>query len=177
MSWRRTSKDLNSSPKKIPPTNFLQKILPKFSPKNSLPKNSSQKIPTKKFLQKNQLKKFPNNSQTISKKFQKFPQKILKSSKQFFKKILRFWKYPIPCIALGGRKLFRACLFDFHWICICLVVKKCLNLTFKVKYQHQKPSKSFWSFFLKWCLIDTCPWNSTTEVTLSTLYAVIFIDI
>ena len=29
-------------------------------------------------------------------------------SEQFLKKLLRFWKYPIPCIALGGRKPFRA---------------------------------------------------------------------
>ena len=62
-----------------------------------LPKNSSQK-----FLPKNSSPKNP------PKKFQKFP-KDPKNLKQFLKKFLRFWKSPIPYIALGGWKPFRAC--------------------------------------------------------------------
>ena len=55
-------------------------------PKKIFPKN-----PSKKYLQKNSPRKNP-------------PKKI--------QKILWFWKYPIPYIALGGRKPFRAC---FSW--------------------------------------------------------------
>ena len=57
--------------------------------------------------------------QKISKKFQKIPKKFPKIFKQFFKKLLkkflRFWKYPIPYIALRGRNPFRA---FFHCLCI-----------------------------------------------------------
>mgnify|MGYP006903673972 CR=1 FL=1 len=68
------------------------------NPKNST-KNSSQIIPLKKIFLNWKIppKKFPPKSQ-------KSPQKILKISK----KILRFWKYPIPYIALSGRKPFWA---------------------------------------------------------------------
>ena len=62
-----------------------------------LPKNS-QRI----------FKKIPQKCQRIPtefpKKSQKIPQKI-----RLPKKFLRFWKYPIPYIALRGRKPFRAC--------------------------------------------------------------------
>ena len=58
--------------------------------------NSSQRIPPKKILQKKFSQKIPTkNSQKIS--------------KHFLNKFLRFWKYPIPSIAIGGRKPFRAC--------------------------------------------------------------------
>ena len=58
-------------------------------------------------------------SQKIPQNFQRNPQKMLKYSKKIqefpkhsriTKKFPRFWKYPIPYIALGGRKPFRACL-------------------------------------------------------------------
>ena len=116
-------------PKKILPKNFSQKIPPKkFLPKNCSinipPKTSSKKI-LKKFpkefknspnkskeIPRNFLKnsldfeniQFPKKFKKFPKKFKKFPQQILKISKQFLKKFLRFWKYPIPYIALRGRK-------------------------------------------------------------------------
>ena len=66
--------------------------------KEFLTKSSLQKIPPKKFLPKESSKK------------------IQKISKWFLKKFLRFWKYPIPYIALRGRKPFRACLGQsLHW--------------------------------------------------------------
>ena len=76
--------------------NFSQKISPqKFLPKEFVPKNSSKTNPQKKFL-----KKF----------LKKYSQKIPKKSKLFLKKLPRFWKYPIPYIALRGLKPFWACL-------------------------------------------------------------------
>ena len=80
-------------PKEFHPKNSIQRI----PPKEFHPKNSSQKILPKKFLQKNSSKK---SSKRIPKKFQATSQKI-------------FWKYPIPYIALRGRKPFRACLLYF----------------------------------------------------------------
>ena len=123
MSLRRTSKDLKFfllpsliEWDKITPkswqkhqffVNFYQVILPKeFLPKSFSQKTPPKKIrPHKKFLSKNSSKNFSKN---ISKKI---PQKIQKMLKQFLKKLSRFWKYPIPYIALGGRKPFRACCF------------------------------------------------------------------
>ena len=76
-----------------------------------LPKKSSQKILPEKILPKNFSKKIPpKKSQNFPKIFKNFP----KISKQFLKKFLRFWKYPIPYITLGGRKPFRACLLLFR---------------------------------------------------------------
>ena len=49
-------------------------------------------------------KEFPKNSQRILKKFPKNSPKI----EEFPQKFPRFWKYPIPYIALRGRKPFRA---------------------------------------------------------------------
>ena len=60
---------------------------------NNVNKNSFQRIPPKKILPKNFSKKIPPK----------------KSSKMIPQKFLRFWKYPIPYIALGGQKPFRAC--------------------------------------------------------------------
>ena len=66
--------------------------------------HSSQRIPPKKFLPENFSQKNP------PKKFlQKILNKIQKCSKQIFKQFLRFWKNPIPYIALRGRKPFRIC--------------------------------------------------------------------
>ena len=66
--------------------------------KEFLQKNFSQKNPPKKFLQKNSSKKI----------LQKIPPK--NSSKKIPKKIQkRFLKYPMPYIALRGRKPFQAC--------------------------------------------------------------------
>ena len=83
----------------IPPTELLQKN----PPKKFLQKNSSKKISPKKFLPKNSQKFFLKNSSKNSLK------KSLKNCKQFLNKFLRFWKYPIPFIALGGQKPFWAC--------------------------------------------------------------------
>ena len=74
-------------------------------------KNSSQKVhpkktTPKKFLQKKSSKNIPPKNP------QKFPPKIQNISKQFVKKIIRFWKYTIPYIALRGQKPFRACLLQ-----------------------------------------------------------------
>ena len=82
---------LKTSSQKNLPKKILQKILPKNPPKEILPKRSSQKNPKppKKIQEKS--KKFQNNSSNSS----------------------WFWKYPIPYIALGGRKPFRACFFKF----------------------------------------------------------------
>ena len=77
----------------------LKKILPKNPPKKILPKNFSKKINPKKSAPKKSSRKIPKEISI----------KIPKSSKQYLKKILRFWKYPIPYIALRGRKSFRAC--------------------------------------------------------------------
>ena len=60
---------------------------------NNLNKNFSKKI-------------LPNNPPKES------SQKI---STQFLKKILKFWKYPIPYITLRGRKPFWACLQQELW--------------------------------------------------------------
>ena len=92
---------------RIPLKSFLPKILPK---------NSSQKIRQKKYLQKSPPDKFPRNS----KKFKKIS-----------KKFLRFWKYPNPYIALGGRKPFRACFFQ--------ILKSCLwGPAHWLYWKHQK---------------------------------------
>ena len=72
-------------------------LLPSALRQNSSPKILPINTFEKKILQKNTSKKSPK--------------KIQKISKQFFKKFLRFWKYPIPYIALGGLKPFRACLY------------------------------------------------------------------
>ena len=100
--------------------------------KEFLTENSSQKISPKKFLQKNSAKKirqkyplgkFPENFKKKSTEISKIKYKNSKNSPTTFKKIkekfqtisnpnfkfLRFWKYPIPYIALGGRKPFWAC--------------------------------------------------------------------
>ena len=68
-------------------------IHPKHFCHNLLSKNSSKQISPKKFL--------PENSK-------KNPKKIRKISKKILKKLLRFWKYPIPYIAIRGRTPFRA---------------------------------------------------------------------
>ena len=135
MTLRRTSKDLNFWPssfllywdkimkktkilthqrkQRIPPKEFLSKNPPPNNPhkkssqknplKKNLPKKFSQKNTPKKFHQKKILQKIlQKNSKKIPNKFQKLP-------KQFLKKFLRFWKYPIPYIALRGQKPFRAC--------------------------------------------------------------------
>ena len=57
--------------------------------KECLPKKSFQKISPKKFLQKNSSQKIP-------------PQKNPKNFQTISQNILRFWKYPIPYIALRG---------------------------------------------------------------------------
>ena len=96
MNLRRTSKDLNSCP---PPSFFIETkswhtiVNKEFLPKNSSQKKSSQKNPPKKFLPEN----YSNKNSP-----EKFPKKIQKIPKQFMKKFLRFWKYPIPYIALRG---------------------------------------------------------------------------
>ena len=84
-----------------------------------LPKKFSQKISLRKILQKILRKNSLRISKKNPKKIQKFPKffpKIQKMSKQFLKKFIRFWKHPIPYIALGGRKPFRAC-FVASWVC------------------------------------------------------------
>ena len=107
---------------RIPPKEFLQK---QSSQKNP-PKN-----PSKKILPKNSCKIFPPKNpsekfQKIPKKSKQFPKIFQQFLKKLLKKFLRFWKYPIPYIALGGRKPFRACyihastfshnsLSCFHW--------------------------------------------------------------
>ena len=68
-------------------------------------KNSSQKILSKNSSQKKSSQKIP------TKKPSKIPKNFIKMSTNFLLKILRFWKYPIPYIALRGRKPFRACFF------------------------------------------------------------------
>ena len=88
----------------------LSKISIFWFSKNSSQKNSSQKNSPNKILQKNSSQKNPPKNH--SKKFQKIPQKSPKNQKK--KKIQTisqksFWKYPIPYIALRGRKPFRAC--------------------------------------------------------------------
>ena len=82
------------SPKKIPPKKFPQK--------NSSQKNSSQKIHPNNFSQKIHTKKSS----------QKIPRNFFKKSNEnpkIFLILNIFWKYPIPYIALRGRKPFRAC--------------------------------------------------------------------
>ena len=94
----------------------------KIPPKKILPKNFSQNIFPKKFLQKIP----PKNSQKI---LNTIPPKNQKICKQFFKKFLRFWKYPIPYIGLRSWKPFRALfifLSNFH-----LVSEKLKNLCIK----------------------------------------------
>ena len=85
--------DFNNVNKEFIPKNFPKKIFSKksyqkFSPKTILPKNSSNDIPPKKSS-----KKFPKN----------FPKNSKKKSFQnsFSIKFLRFWKFPLPYIALN----------------------------------------------------------------------------
>ena len=116
------------SSQSIPPKkSFQKKSLKKNLPKKFLPKKSSQKISPQKILQKippkksfgkipwKFQKKIHRNFQNQIQKFQKFPNNVQKDKKKFQTisnpnfKFLRFWKYPIPYIALGGRKPFWAC--------------------------------------------------------------------
>ena len=108
MRWtcNRTSKDLKLF---FLPSLLLDKILTKTkiltnkSIRNNLADFNNvippERILLKIFIQKNPHKRFQK----------KLPKNIQKLSKQFLKKFLRFWKYPIPYITLGGQKLLRAC--------------------------------------------------------------------
>ena len=80
-------------------------FLTKKSFQKNPPKKIRQKISLKKFLQKNPLEK---SSRKIPKQFHKnsFQKNFQTISKQFLKPLLRFWKHPIPYIALIGRKPF-----------------------------------------------------------------------
>ena len=140
MSLRRTSKGLNSYPSFLPSSplrQYLDKnqnldkqvnsnVNKEFLPKKSSPKSSqkilseksSQKNPHKKTLPKNSSKKIPPKNSS-KKSLRKIPWKLQKNSikipkiyKQFLKKFVRFWKCPIPYIALGGRKPFWASFFQ-----------------------------------------------------------------
>ena len=71
-------------------------------------------------------KEFPKNSS------QKF---LPKKSPKFPKKFLRFWKYPIPYIALRGRKPVRACFIKYLVIKAFLV---CFYLNLKMLYLSQR---------------------------------------
>mgnify|MGYP006975828853 CR=1 FL=1 len=104
-----TSKDNPPSFFFLPLRQNYSKILTKSSISYYFLINSSQKIPPKKFSQKNPPKK---SSQKIPlKKFSwEIPKNFLKKPRNF----LTIWKYPIPYIALGGRKPFRVCYF-FFW--------------------------------------------------------------
>ena len=91
-------------------------------PKKSSKKNSSQKI------------------------LLKISQQIQKISKQFLKNFLRFWKYPIPYIALGGRKPFRACFnkyYDFFFNCSKLRIKSCFE-TRSSSFSAAQTEKNYW---------------------------------
>ena len=85
---------------RIRPKEFVPIILPKNPPKKFLPKNSS-----KKFLPKNSSKKFSQKNIPPKKSFRKIPKKFQTISQ----KNPKFWKYPIPYIALRSQKPFWAC--------------------------------------------------------------------
>ena len=76
---------------------MTNKSIPKEFPKNS------QRIP----------KEFQKNSRRIPEEFQKNSQEFPKNSQKIPKKIPKFGKYPIPYIALRGRKPFQACYLSF----------------------------------------------------------------
>ena len=168
MSLPRTSKDLNSCPSSALPQNLDKNInsfhipysnnlaalnnvnkefLSKIPPKKFLPKKFSQKIPPKNILPK-------NSSQKIHTKIssQNIPKKIQKISKKFLKKFLRFWKYPIPYIALGGRKPFRACFIEYLT----------QNVIFHVKSHVTK--HEFWGLLIlksQHPMLPNLTWNET----------------
>ena len=111
-----TSKDLNSCPSYLPPSFFIE--TKSWQKLKSWKTKNSQRIPRKispNFSKSPQIS--PQNSQNIPKKFQR--------NSRINKKFPRFWKYPIPYIAHGVGKPFRACwcekptefsFFFFHFL-------------------------------------------------------------
>ena len=60
--------------------------------------------------------KLPNNStQKKSRIPKRIPKEFPKKSQKIPPKIPRFWKYPISCIILSGRKPIQAC-YLFYWL-------------------------------------------------------------
>ena len=165
----RSSKDLNYSflsslllDKILTKTKILtDKSIPMY--KEFLPKKSFKKNPPKKFLQKNFSKKFPKNlKRKIPKNSRKFPKKIRKISKLSLKRFLGFWKYPIPYIALRGRKPLRACLFWHSKQCL---YKTCSEFVFS-QYRTRKSMK-----YLPWYCGITDSRMSVSDTDLPVLKA------
>ena len=83
----------------------IEILLPSSALRQNLDKEINSNV-NKEFLPKNSSMKIPNK---FPKKSKENP-KIWKKIQTISQKILRFWKYPIPYIALRARKSFRACL-------------------------------------------------------------------
>ena len=74
-------------------------------------------------------KEFQKNSERIPKEFPK-------NSQKFPKKLPRLWKHPIPYIALGGWRPFRACLCRYSKINQVFGIRRTHNLRLNERQKH-----------------------------------------